>query len=294
MKIPPSPGNPYEAIKKLAADLRDPKDGCPWDREQTHQSLVENLIEETYEVAQAIENLVPDDAQTFEDLKEELGDLFFQVVFHSQLASEKKYFNLDDVLEKIVLKLIYRHPHVYGDTESLSDSGQVLANWEALKRKEKLENKKDNVSAFSGVPRHLPALLKSYRMGQKASRLNFDWRYPDGTEKLFDKIKEEYGELMDELPKSPDDFKNPADAQIESQKKRATLEFGDLLFVIAQLARHYHIDPEYALQQSNRKFENRFHFMETELKSRLESQTLPTQDEWETAWINAKKKETLE
>ncbi|MDH4261705.1 MAG: nucleoside triphosphate pyrophosphohydrolase [Spirochaetia bacterium] len=289
MKIPPL-DNPYLAIQKLASDLRDPQEGCPWDREQTHQSLIENLIEETYEVAQAVENLNLNDPETCEDLKEELGDLFFQVVFHSQLASEKKLFTLDDVVLKITEKLIARHPHVYGDVASISDSEGVLSNWEAIKRKEKSDSQKESTSALSGVPVHLPALLKSYRMGQKVSRLNFDWRYPDGAEQLFDKINEEYEELMEELPDNPVYFKNPKDKEMEEQKKRATLEFGDLFFVIAQLARHYHIDPEYALQQSNKKFERRFVSMEEELKEKLESKEMPTQNEWEQAWKNAKQK----
>jgi MazG family protein len=291
MKTPPPLDNPYLAIQKLADDLRDPQDGCPWDREQTHQSLIENLIEETYEVAQAVEDLNPEKPATYEDLKEELGDLFFQVVFHTQLANEKNLFNLDDVVRKITEKLIYRHPHVYGDVRGVENSTEVLTNWEALKRKEKSESKKESTSALSGVPNHLPALLKSYRMGQKASRLNFDWRYPDGAEQLFDKISEEYDELMDELPENPAVFKNPTDPGVEQQKKRATLEFGDLFFVIAQLARHYHIDPEYALQQSNRKFERRFVSMEQELKNKLEGEVLPSTEEWEQAWKNAKKKE---
>jgi len=291
MKIPPPLDDSYRAIVQLAADLRDPKDGCPWDREQTHQSMVENLIEEAYEVAQAIDDLDPAQPGTFEDLKEELGDLFFQVVFHAQLAAEKKLFNLDDVIRSNVAKLVSRHPHVYGDVSGIEDSAGVLTNWEALKRKEKRDNQKESTSALSGVPNHLPALLKSYRMGQKASRLNFDWRYPDGTEQLFDKIDEEYGELLEELPDSPEVFKSPADPQTEEQKKRATLEFGDLLFVIAQLARHYHIDPEYALQQSNRKFERRFVDMETRFQDKLRDDVLPTTEEWEQAWKDAKAKE---
>lgn len=291
MKDQPNLENPYEAIQQLASDLRDPDGGCPWDCEQTHFSLIQNLIEEAYETAQAIEDLNEEDPSTFEEFKEELGDLFFQVVIHSQIASEKNKFNLDDVLRKITQKLIFRHPHVYGQTGGVETSDQVLENWEALKKKEKQQKKKENSSVFSGIPRNLPALLKSYRMGQKASRLNFDWRYPDGREQLFDKIKEEHEELMAELPKNPEDFKEPATEDMINQKKRATLEFGDLFFVIAQLARHYHIDPEYALQESNRKFQKRFLSMEDQLKEKLDNHVLPAPEEWENAWQNAKKKE---
>jgi len=293
MKLPPPLNDPYNAIKKLASDLRDPKDGCPWDREQTHESLIENLIEESYEVIEAIQELDESNPHSYQHLKEELGDLAFQAVLHAQLAEEKKYFSMDDVFLAITEKLIYRHPHVYGSVKDVTDSHTVLQNWESLKRKEKSSNKKKSTSVFSGVPEHLPALLKAYRMGQKVSRLNFDWHYPDGREQLFDKIIEEYDELMAELPVNPDEFKSPDNEKMAEQKKRATLEFGDLFFVIAQLARHYHIDPEYALQQSNRKFQKRFASMEHELKEKLESDDLPTVEQWEAAWKNAKLKEDI-
>ncbi|MDH4199648.1 MAG: nucleoside triphosphate pyrophosphohydrolase [Spirochaetia bacterium] len=291
MKNPPDMENPFIAIQKLAADLRDPDGGCPWDREQTHVSLIENLIEEAYETAQAIEELSGNDPETWSEFKEELGDLLFQVVIHSQMASEKKYFNLEDVFVKTVEKLVFRHPHVYGEEKGVENSREVLENWESLKRKEKWDKKKKGASLFSGIPEHLPALLKSCRMGQKASRLNFDWRYPDGAEQLFDKISEEYDELMRELPENPEDFHNCTEKKLLDQKRRATLEFGDLLFVVAQLARHFHIDPEYALQQSNKKFQSRFLHMEKEFKSKLDDGILPSTEEWENAWQNAKRKE---
>jgi MazG family protein len=292
MKTPPDLKNPYENIKQLAADLRNPDGGCPWDIEQNHKSLIENLIEESYEVAQAIEDLNPENPETYDDFKEELGDLFFQVVIHSQIASEKSFFNLDDVIKGILQKLIFRHPHVYTLDQKIENSTEVLKNWETLKRQEKQNKRKDDSGVFSSIPDQLPALLKAYRMGQKASRLNFDWKYPDGTEQLFDKINEEYKELLDELPKNPEEFRNPGGTQMEKQKNRATLEFGDLLFVISQLARHYHIDPEFALQQSNKKFKRRFSFMENVLKEKLDKHINPDLHEWEETWKLAKSSES--
>jgi len=293
-KTPPPLENPFEAIQKLAADLRDPEGGCPWDIEQTHKSLIENLIEETYEVVDAIEALdqidKKGDEPVYAELMEELGDLFFQVVFHAQIASENNRFNLEDVARVITEKLIFRHPHVYtGDTEA-KNSSEVLKNWEALKRKEKQKkNKEEHI--FSGIPSHLPALLKSYRMGQKAARVNFDWKDQEGRTALVSKIFEEWEELKEELPENPDVFNNPSDPDITSKKDRAELEFGDLLFVIAQYARHYYIDPERALQRSNRKFQNRFASMENQLADQLKNHQLPEQQEWENAWKQAKEQE---
>ena len=189
-KTPPSLDNPFEAIQKLASDLRDPDGGCPWDIEQTHKSLVENLIEETYEVVDAIENLDETDEKTWLELMEELGDLFFQVVIHAQLASEKNRFTLEDVARTITEKLIFRHPHVCSSGVSAQDTSEVLKNWEALKRREKKEkNRAEHL--FSGIPTHLPALLKSYRMGQKAARVNFDWKDKEGHTQLVNKILKE-------------------------------------------------------------------------------------------------------
>jgi len=287
----PSLDNPYKAIKQLAKDLRDPNGGCPWDIEQSHQSILENLIEETYEAADAITELNESNKNSYDNLKEELGDVLFQVVFHAQLAEEKGAFSLDDVTREAVEKLVYRHPHVYGDSNSKS-SDDVLQNWETLKRREKKKSNKSQ-HLFSGIPKQLPALLKSYRMGQKASRVNFDWVDQYGISDILKKVNEEYQELLDELPEDPNEFqyaeKNP---DVKIQKERAAEELGDLLFVAAQLSRHYHIDPEYALQKANDKFKRRFKAMEEIFKERLHDEDYPNVDEWNKAWKDVKEKES--
>jgi len=289
-KKTPSLDNPYNAIKQLAKDLRDPNGGCPWDIEQSHQSILENLIEETYEAADAITDLKETNKQSYRNLKEELGDVLFQVVFHAQMAEEIGEFNLDDVVREAVEKLVYRHPHVYGDSTSNS-SEEVLQDWETLKRREKKKTNKSQ-HLFSGIPKQLPALLKSYRMGQKASRVNFDWVDQYGISDILKKVNEEYQELLEELPKNPDEFKyaekNPG---IKEQKERASEELGDLLFVAAQLSRHYHIDPEYALQKANDKFKRRFESMEEIFKERLQNEDYPLVDEWNMAWKKVKEAE---
>ncbi|MES0491133.1 MAG: nucleoside triphosphate pyrophosphohydrolase [Leptospirales bacterium] len=301
MKQPPPLDDPLKAIQKLANDLRDPDEGCPWDVKQTHLSVVENLIEESYEVAGAIENLDPKKPATVREFKEELGDLLFQVVFHSQMASEVGHFNLDDVALAATEKLIFRHPHVYGDAEG-KNADEVLSNWEALKRKEKEGKNQGDESMLSGIPGALPALLKSYRMGHKVSRVNFDWVAPEGTNALHDKVQEEYQEFLAELPSNATDFKDILrdngdehghDNKMAAKKERAEEEVGDLLFVIAQLARHYYIDPEFALQKANRKFQSRFEKMESVFRERLSNHDFPSLDEWEVAWSDVKKHEKL-
>jgi len=295
MKKPPSSeeihDDPFAALVRVASDLRDPDGGCPWDREQNHQSVLENLIEEAYETVHAAEDLDESSPQSYDEFKEELGDLLFQVVFHAQMAAEKDRFDLYDVAQMVTQKLIRRHPHVYGQSDA-ADRDEALQNWEAIKREEKLQKKKET-SLLSGIPRHLPALLKAYRMGRKASRYHFDWSKtanPEtGTPALFDKIKEEFDELMAELPENPADFQNPPEgSENAALKDRATEELGDLLFMSAQLARHFEIDPEAALQNANRKFQTRFAAMEENFKARLDSGDYPLIEEWEEAWGKVK------
>jgi len=294
MKKPPNLENPLKAVQELANDLRDPDGGCPWDVKQDHHSVVENLIEEAYEVADAIEKLDNEKPSTFQEFKEELGDLLFQVVFHSQMAKEAGYFDLNDVALAAVEKLIFRHPHVYGDASG-KNADEVLSNWEALKRKEKEGKDQGHESMLSGIPGALPALLKSYRIGHKVARVNFDWVAPEGTGDLHDKVQEEYQEFLAELPPNASDFKDPEHGSLMGAKKeRAEEEIGDLLFVVAQLARHYHIDPEFALQKANRKFQTRFEKMESRFRDRLSKSDVPSLDEWEEAWVQVKKREKSE
>ncbi len=293
MKEIPDLSSPYIALKQLVADLRDPTDGCPWDIEQTHQSIRENLIEEAYEAMEAVESYSAKDLSSIEDMKEELGDLLFQVVFHARMAEERSEFSIDDMFRSCVEKLVSRHPHVYQNTDRLN-SETVLINWESIKRSEKKKKSREHLSMLSGIPRSMPALLKAYRMGHKISRVNFDWMGPEKVNQLLEKIDEEQKEMLEQLPKDPELFNgNELPDEIHVRKERATEEIGDLLFVIAQLARHYYIDPEYALQRANDKFQSRFQKMEEHFQDRLEKNDLPSLDEWEEKWQKVKKDETL-
>jgi tetrapyrrole methylase family protein/MazG family protein len=241
--------------------LRAP-DGCPWDREQDHKSIMKCLIEETYELADAIEG---DDAQT---LKEELGDVLLQVVFHSAIAKDEGQFTLDDVINTLCDKLIYRHPHVFGDA-SVRNSEEVIKNWESLKRRE--EGKKERESILSGIPATLPALLAALKIQSATSRVGFDWDSPAG---VFDKITEEMDEVRDAM-----DAGDPV--QIED-------EIGDLIFSAVNLARLLKIDPEAALRRTNKKFTRRFH----EIEKAAQAQNIPLADmpmaEKERLWQQAK------
>lgn len=235
-------------------------DGCPWDKEQTSETLKPYLIEEAYEVIDAIDN--NDDA----NLAEELGDVLLQVVFHAQIATEENRFTIEDVAQAIADKLVRRHPHVFGNIEA-ETADQVVQNWEAIKRQEKKEQV-GQASALSGVPRHLPALLRAYQIQKKAARVGFDW---DKTEEVIQKVEEEVQELQN------------AHTQQEKQE-----EFGDLLFSLVNLARFLQIDPEEALTQTIAKFQNRFTYIETELKKNGQTPQDATLAEMDTLWEKAK------
>ena len=260
--------NFVEAVA-IMARLRAPG-GCPWDREQTFDSIRKYTLEETYEVFDAIER------RNWTDLKEELGDLLLQVLFYSEMASEAGDFTIVDVIEGLNRKLIRRHPHVFGDeaaaaagnaaeglaTEGI-DAGQVLRNWEQIKQLEKNSQAKDEAlqGRLDSVPRALPALFEATKLGSKAAKVGFDW--PD-VRGLFDKVQEEVGELEAEL----------AAPEIEADK--VTSEMGDLLFTVVNLARHLHVDPEFALRGTNAKFRRRFAAMETASDSPLEELSAPS------------------
>jgi len=253
----------------IMARLRAPG-GCPWDREQTFDSIRKYTLEETYEVFDAIER------RNWTDLKEELGDLLLQVLFYSEMASEAGDFTIVDVIEGLNRKLIRRHPHVFGDeaaaaagnaaeglaTEGI-DAGQVLRNWEQIKQLEKNSQAKDEAlqGRLDSVPRALPALFEATKLGSKAAKVGFDW--PD-VRGLFDKVQEEVGELEAEL----------AAPEIEADK--VTSEMGDLLFTVVNLARHLQVDPEFALRGTNAKFRRRFAAMETASDSPLEELSAPS------------------
>ena len=234
-------GKAFEALVALQARLRAPN-GCPWDREQTHDSLRTYLVEETYEVLDAIEG---GDARKFAD---ELGDLLLQIVFHAELASEARKFDIADVIEQIYTKMVRRHPHVFGSVQAKT-SAQVLKNWEQLKAEERAKNEKPQVAAsiLDAVPRSLPALLEAHQLTRRAANVGFDWAEVNG---IFDKLAEETVELKDLL------------ASRNRDPEKVEEEVGDLLFVGVNLARFLGLDGEIALKKANRKFAGRFREME--------------------------------
>ena len=259
------PGRQIERLRAIMHRLRAPG-GCPWDAEQTHQSLVSNLIEETYETVAAIR------ANDDENLQEELGDLLLQVVFHAELAQENEKFDLDDIARGISDKLVRRHPHVYGDSGVGTTEG-VLSQWEDIKRAEKGHEEKPYLH---GVGKGLPALLKSAKLQKKASKVGFDW--PD-TSGIAAKIDEELAEVREELEK----HQPGTEASPELQA-----EIGDLLFIVTNLARKLNIDPEVALEGTNQKFLYRFDQIEKGLKRDKVSLEDATIEQMDTHWNAAK------
>jgi ATP diphosphatase len=230
-----------EAIA-IMARLRSPE-GCPWDREQTFDSIKRHTLEETYEVFDAIER------RAWPDLKDELGDLLLQVLFYAQMAAEAGYFTIDDVAANLNAKLIRRHPHIFAGA-SAADSDAVLRNWEQIKQAEKQASAASQASMLDDVPRSMPAMLEAGKLGSRAAKVGFDW--PDASG-LFDKLQEEIAELHAELALPDEDRSAPA---IEA-------EVGDILFTAVNLARHLKVDPESALRATNAKFRRRFGAMES-------------------------------
>ena len=223
-----------KATARLLEVMNTLRRECPWDREQTFDSLRSNTIEETYELADAITD------HNMEGIKEELGDLLLHVVFYSKLGEEEGVFDFGDVADALCDKLIYRHPHVYGDIHA-NTPDQVKENWEALK----LRKKNRRSGTLGGVPRSLPAMVKAYRMGEKAAGAGFDW---EQKEDVWDKVREELGEVEAEM-------KSGSKTDLEG-------EFGDLLFALVNACRLYGVDPESALERTNKKFIQRFNYME--------------------------------
>lgn len=226
---------PLDPLVQIMKELRGPE-GCPWDKEQTHESLKRYLIEETYEVIEAIE------LADMNKLREELGDLLLQIVFHAELASEKSAFDMNDVVEAIAHKMRTRHPHVFGH-EKVDSAAQVLVNWENIKDKEKAEA--GERKTLMDVPRGLPALLRAEKIQARASRVGFDW--PD-VQGAWEKVKEEQAELLEALE--------------SGQAEKIEDEFGDLLFALVNVARFLRVDPEEALTKTIDKFIHRFQGME--------------------------------
>jgi MazG family protein len=263
----------FADLVALQARLLGP-DGCPWDREQTHETLRTYLVEETYEVLDALES---GDRQKFAS---ELGDLLLQIVFHSQLAAQRGEFDIGDVIEGIHSKMLRRHPHVFGDAKA-KDSAQVLKNWEQLKAEERgAETGKRNASLLDGVPRTLPAVLEAYQLTRCAARIGFDWDHLDG---LLEKLNEEADELRAAMGK-------PAGAE-KGKQAHTEEEVGDLLFVAVNVARFLGIDPEIALKKANRKFVARFQEMEREVERRGSKLADASREEMETLWDRSKEEE---
>ena len=253
-------GEKFEQLVEIMKKLRS-ADGCPWDREQSYKDIAAHTIEEAHEVADAISR------ENFKDLEEELGDLLLQVVFHSQMASEEKKFTIDEVIDGIHSKLIRRHPHVFGE-KKVDGSKQVIEQWEKIKQDE------GKISLLSGVPKSLPALLKAFRVGEKTSRVGFDWPNAEG---ILAKIEEESHELHEESKKG--------------DKKGIREEYGDLLFTLANLGRFLKVDPEGALSEATLKFTKRFNWMESELKNKKIKMQDLSLDEWDIFWKQSKEAE---
>jgi MazG family protein len=263
---PPDPNlPPLDQLREIIAKLRGPG-GCPWDREQTHASLRGGLLEEAYEVVAAI------DAGDDVNLREELGDLLLQTVFHSQIASDEKRFNLDDVARDICAKLLRRHPHVFG-SESAADSAEVLQRWDEIKRQEKAAaGKSASASALDGVSPGMPALVHAEKIQKKAAKVGFDW---DAATQVLEKVREEIAEVEQAM-------RTECPGELEG-------EIGDLLFSIVNLARKLHIDAEVALRGSTEKFIRRFHKLEAIVQSRGLALKKMSLSEMDVIWDEVKK-----
>ena len=242
---------------KIMDELREK---CPWDKKQTIESIRHLTIEETFELSDAILK------NDLNEIKKELGDLLLHIVFYSKIASETNDFNIKDVIDGLCEKLIFRHPHVYGDVKAETEE-QVKQNWEQLKQKEKDGNK----SVLSGVPNSLPALLKAYRIQEKARAVGFDWEKP---EQVYEKVKEELAEFETEIK--------------YGNQQNAEKEFGDVLFSLINYARFLNINPEDALEQTNKKFIKRFNYMESKVKTQGKQISDCKLEELDIYWNEAK------
>ncbi len=254
---------PFERLKLTMAYLRSEK-GCSWDRQQTHLSLLPYLIEETYELAEAIES------EDVELIKEELGDFLCQAIFHAQIASDNGQFEIEDSINVIVEKLIRRHPHIFKEEKDL-EPHEVRNQWEQIKKGDKT---KANKSSLSGLPKEMPALLRAFRIGEKAAGMGFDW---EKAENVLEKIDEEILEVRTELGKN--------------SSEKLSEEIGDLLFAVASLARKVDVNPELALRQSLNKFQGRFESMEREVDNQKKKLYNLSPSELDRLWERSKWKE---
>src|SRR5256885_6203060 len=299
----PTTGERFERAVSIMARLRGPG-GCPWDREQTFDSIKPYTLEETYEVLEAIDN------RDWDELSSELGDLLLQVLFYAQMAHEENSFSIDQVLDRLSQKLVDRHPHVFGDVKA-ETSSDVLRNWEALKAEEKKkrlearegknaggERENDHSqSVLAGVSSAIPALLEAYKLSSRAAHVGFDWPNVGG---LFEKLHEETQELQEQLAHVPAPGPHPHASAVAGsrgqqipQDLRARLEdeVGDLLFVLVNAARYLSLDPESALRKTNRKFKQRFQWMEEQLRASRRGPQQASMEELESLWQQAKQQE---
>ena len=253
-----------EAFGRLLDVMNDLREKCPWDRKQTNESLRANTIEETFELCDAIIN---DDEL---NICKELGDVLLHIVFYSKIAEEKQQFDVADVCNKLCDKLIFRHPHVYGDVKA-NTAAEVVQTWEQIKQKEKDGNK----TVLSGVPSALPSLIKAYRIQDKARTVGFDWQE---RREVWKKVKEEISEF---------------EAEVENMdKEKATEEFGDVMFSLINAARLYKINPDNALEKTNQKFIKRFNYVESKLKEQGKTFQDTSLEEMDNYWNEAKKNNT--
>ncbi len=294
----PTTGDRFERAVSIMSRLRG-AGGCPWDREQTFDSIKPHTLEEAYEVLEAIDN------RDWHELPGELGDLLLQVLFYSQMAQEENLFSIDDVLERLSTKLIHRHPHVFGDVTA-ETSADVLRNWEALKAQEKKKRleagggksakPQEEQSVLAGVSSAMPALLEAHKLSSRAAHVGFDWPEISG---LFEKLLEETAELQAELKHLPPQARPSKQGVAGSGKQnipedlrhRLEDEVGDLFFVVVNIARYLALDPESALKKTNRKFKRRFQWMEEQLRASGRTPQESTLDELESLWQKAKQLE---
>jgi len=267
----------FSKLVELMAALRAPN-GCPWDRKQTHESLKPYLLEETYEVLETIDH--KEEAK----LREELGDVLLQVLFHSQIAAEAGTFTIDDVMDLLADKLVRRHPHVFGNSDHANNAEQVLTQWEEIKKAERAAAG-GSQSALDGVPKTLPALLRAYQTQARAARVGFDWPHNQaGLEQIFGKTEEEIAELRQAVSEGATNSEGPSK---EAAGGNVEAEMGDLLFSLVNLARFLKVNPEEALRGSTNRFIDRFHVVEAQAAEQgraLSTMTLPEMDElWERA-----------
>lgn len=293
-------GERFERAVSIMARLRGPG-GCPWDREQTFDSIKPYTLEETYEVLEAIDN------RDWQELPGELGDLLLQVLFYSQMAKEEGTFSIDDVLDRLSTKLVDRHPHVFGEVVA-ETSSDVVRNWEALKAEEKKKRleagggkkappESAQNSVLNGVSPAMPALLEAHKLSARAAQVGFDWPNVDG---IFDKVAEEIAELREHLKEFPAPGPKPAGRGIAGSggqqvpgdlRARLEEEVGDLFFALVNLARYLSLDSEGALKKTNRKFRRRFQWMEERLQASGRKAEQVNMEELEALWQAAKRTE---